>query len=57
MFPPAVGSHEACLEEERLGALLSKELRKPPAQQDAELMHTLRVKYRKKQLANLQVGG
>ena len=57
MFPPEVGSHEAILEEDRAGALLSKELRKPAAQQDAELVHTLRVKYRRKQLANLQVGG
>jgi hypothetical protein len=54
MFPPEVGSHEAILDEDRVGALLSKELRKPAAQQDAEL---LRVKYRRKQLANLQVGG
>lgn len=54
MFAPAPGTHEALLEETRLSALLNKELRKPPGQGDAELVHTLRVAYRKCQLKNLQ---
>ena len=38
-----------------MGALLDQELRKPPEQQDEERLHTLRVKYRKMQLINVQV--
>ena len=40
-----------------MGALLDQELRKPPEQQDEERLHTLRVKYRKMQLINVQVCG
>lgn len=51
----APGTHQARLEEQRLGALLEKEKRKPPGQRDAELEHALRVDYRRRQLQNLQV--
>ena len=53
-IPPSPGTHEARLEEYRVGALLDQELRKPPEQQDEERLHTLRVKYRKMQLINVQ---
>ena len=53
--PPAPGSHEAVLEEQRAGAVLEKESAKPPGERDEELLHTLRVSYRRCQLQNLQV--
>ncbi len=49
------GTHEAVLEERRAGALLNKELHKPPGQRDEERVHRLRVDYRTRQLQNLQV--
>ena len=54
-LPPAPGSHEALLEENRAGARLDKENRKPAGQRDDELVHNLRVEYRSIQLRNLQV--
>ena len=56
-LPPAPGTHEAHLEQTRLGALLDQELRKPAGQRDEELVHKLRVDYRTLQLQNAQVGG
>ena len=55
-FPPAAGTHEGLLEECRIGARLDNELRKPPGHRDEELVHTLRAKYRRRQLENAQVG-
>ncbi len=52
---PVPGSHEAGLEEHRVGARLDRERRKPPGQRDEELIHTLRLDYRRRQLANLEV--
>lgn len=52
--PPAPGTHDGRLEETRVGALLHKEREKPEGERDEELVHTLRVTYRKLQLANLQ---
>ena len=55
-FMPVVpGTHEAVLEERRAGALLNKELAKPPGERDEERVHRLRVDYRRRQLRNLQV--
>lgn len=51
----APGTHQAGLEQKRVGALLEKEKRKPPGQGDEELIHALRVDYRRRQLLNLQV--
>ena len=53
-LPP--GSHEACLEEMRVSALLDKERRKPAGQRDEELVHKLRVERYTLGLANAQVG-
>lgn len=53
--PPAPGTHEARLEEQRVGALLAKEQRKPVGQRDEELVRELRMDYRRRQLQNLQV--
>ncbi|KAL4447526.1 hypothetical protein ABPG75_004745 [Micractinium tetrahymenae] len=52
--PPAPGTHEATLEELRVGALLNKEALKPAEQRDEERVHKLRVEYRQRQLANTQ---
>ncbi|PSC75789.1 hypothetical protein C2E20_1529 [Micractinium conductrix] len=53
MFRAAPGArHEADLEEYRVGALVRKEHSKPPGQRDEELVHTLRVRFFKLQLAN-----
>ncbi|KAI7838444.1 hypothetical protein COHA_007707 [Chlorella ohadii] len=52
--PPAPGSHEAHLESLRVGALLTKELRKPAAQRDEELVHKLRVHHRQLELKNAE---
>lgn len=49
------GTHAARLEEKKLGALLTKELRKPPGQRDEELAHKLRLDYNCKQLENAAV--
>ncbi|KAI7837610.1 hypothetical protein COHA_008536 [Chlorella ohadii] len=51
---PVPGSHEAGLEEHRVGARLDRERRKPPGQRDEELIHALRLDYRRRQLANLE---
>ncbi|PSC73258.1 f-box and wd40 domain [Micractinium conductrix] len=51
---PAPGTHESYLEELRVGGLLDKERRKPPGQRDEELVHALRVDYRRRQLKNRQ---
>lgn len=40
-----------------MGALLTKELRKPAAQRDEELVHKLRVHHRQLELKNAEVGG
>ena len=55
--PPAPGSHEAWLEELRLGALLKQEAAKPPGQRDEERFHQLTVEHSKLMLEGLQVGG
>lgn len=55
--PPAPGSREAFLELQLAGALLSKELLKPPGQRDEEQVHTLLVDYRRRELEHLQVRG
>ena len=55
-FTPVPGTHDAILEEYRVGALLNKELTKPDEHRDEELVHTLRVEYRRRQLENAQVG-
>jgi hypothetical protein len=55
-FTPVPGTHDATLEECRVGALLNKELTKPDEHRDEELVHTLRVEYRRRQLDNAQVG-
>ena len=54
--PPAPGSHEAHLEEKRVGALLVKEAAKPPGQRDEERFHQLAVDHSKLMLENVQVG-
>ena len=53
---PAPGTHEARLEEMRVGALLTNEACKPAGQRDEELVHRLKVDYRQRQLANARVG-
>ena len=53
---PAPGTHESRLEELRLGALLDKEGCKPDGKRDEELLYRLKADYRKRQLANAQVG-
>ena len=56
MWPkPAPDTHGAWLEEVRASALLDKELRKPRALRDDELVRELRVDYGTHQLRNLQV--
>ena len=54
--PPAPGSHEAHLEEKRLGALLAKEAAKPPGQRDEERFYQLAVEHSRIMLENVQVG-
>lgn len=56
LWAPRPGTHEARLRAKKLGALLSKEANKPPEQQDAELIRSLNVSYRRAQLQNEQVG-
>ena len=55
LLPPAPGTHEAVLEEYRAGGQLRKELDKPPGQQDEELVHRLRLRYRTHQMRNVRV--
>ncbi|PSC71195.1 hypothetical protein C2E20_5510 [Micractinium conductrix] len=54
LLPPAPGTHEAVLEEYRAGGQLRKELDKPPGQQDEELVHRLRLRYRTHQMRNVR---
>ncbi|KAI7845009.1 hypothetical protein COHA_001375 [Chlorella ohadii] len=49
---PAPGTHEARLEELRVGALLKKELAKPAGQRDEALVWRLRVDVHERHLAN-----
>lgn len=52
--PPAPGTHEAKLEQLRVGALYRKELCKPPGQRDEELTFKLCAEFYKLQLANVK---
>ena len=49
------GTHEAVLEEQRVGAKLGTELAKPPGERDEERVRALRMDYRRRQLQNQQV--
>ena len=53
--PPTPGTHKAILEDLRVGGMLTRAVGKPPGQRDEELVHTLSLEYRKRQLENLTV--
>ncbi len=52
---PAPGTPEAYLEAKRVGAMLDKEVAKPPGQRDEERVRQLRMEHTKLLLGNYQV--
>lgn len=54
--PPDPGTHEAWLEELRVGALLNKEAAKPPGERNEERIHQLELRHTTLKLENVEVG-